>query len=134
MRAARVLLVAVGGAVAAYGGWLLWPQLPAAALWLVAGPVLHDTVVAPLVGLTGLALGRALPNRVWRLWVLAGLAASATLLLIALPLVLRPSPAPPNPGLHDRDYLTGLAVWLASLWAGVLVGAVLTRTPRRPPR
>jgi len=134
VRAARAVLVAAGGAAAAYGGWLLWPQLPAAALWLVAGPVLHDALVAPLVGLAGLSLGRALPDRVWRAWVLAGLAVSATLVLIALPLVLRPHPAPPNPGLQDRDYVAGLAMWLATLWAGVLVGALLTRTSRRPPR
>jgi hypothetical protein len=124
VKAVRLLIAAAGIGLAGYGGWLLVPQLPAAATWLVAGPVLHDAVVAPLVGLTGLALGRVLPGRAWRRWVAAGLAVTATLLLIAVPLVWRPQPAPPNPGLQDRDYTAGLAAWLAVLWAGVLLGAV----------
>ena len=134
MRAVRVVLVAAGSGTAGWGLWLLWPHLPAAAVWLLAGPILHDALVAPLIGLAGLALGRALPDRVWPSWVGAGLAVTATLLLIAVPLILRPHPAPPNPGLQDRDYATGLAVWLAVLWAGVLAGAILTRRRRRRTR
>jgi hypothetical protein len=134
VRAARVLLVAAGTALVAYGGWLLLPRLPATAAWLLAGPVVHDAVVAPLVGLTGLLLGRAVPDRVWRAWVLAGLMVTAVLLLIALPLIWRPDPAAPNPGLQDRDYLTALLVWLAVLWGGVLIGASLSRAAARPPR
>lgn len=123
MRAARVLLAAAGIGAVGYGGWLLLPQLPAAATWLIGGPLLHDAVVAPLVGLTGLALGRLLPSRAGRWWVATGLTITATLLLVAVPLLWRPHPAPPNPGLQDRDYATGLAIWLAVLWAGVLLGA-----------
>jgi hypothetical protein len=127
VRIARLLLAAAGIAAAAYGGWLLLPQLPAAATWLVAGPILHDAVVAPLVGVAGLVLARAVPGRAGRGWVTAGLAVTVTLLLIAIPLVWRPHPAPPNPGLQDRDYIAELAVWLAALWAGVLAGALTTR-------
>jgi hypothetical protein len=127
VRAARLLLAAAGVALAAYGAWLLRPQLPYAATWLIAGPVLHDAVVAPLVGLAGLALGRLLPGTVWRRWVGAGLAVTGTLLLIAVPLIWRPHRAPPNPGLQDRDYATGLAIWLAVLWVGVLLGALVDR-------
>jgi hypothetical protein len=136
VRATRIVLAAAGAALVGYGGWLLWPQVPAAATWLIAGPVLHDAVVAPLVAVTGLALGRLLPGRVWRRWTTAGLALTATLLLIAAPLMWRPHPAPPNPGLQDRDYATGLAIWLAALWAGVLAGAIVSRrrSRRRPPR
>jgi len=126
VRAVRLLLGVAGLAAAAYGAWLLRPQLPAAAAWLVAGPVLHDAVVAPLVGLTGLALGRLLP-RAARGWVAAGLAVTGTLLLIAIPLVWRPHRAPPNPGLQDRDYVGSLAVWLAALWLGVLLAAIAAR-------
>jgi hypothetical protein len=134
VRPARLLLAAAGTAAAAYGGWLLLPQLPAAATWLIAGPILHDALVAPLVGITGVVLARAVPGRAGRGWVTAGLAVTATLLLIAVPLVWRPHPAPPNPGLQDRDYVVELAIWLAALWAGVLAGALLTRRrhARRP--
>lgn len=127
MRTVRVLLVVLGTATTAYGGWLVWPHLSTTALWLVAGPVLHDAVVAPLVGLAGLALARLLPARAVRWWVAAGLAVTATVLLLAVPLVWRPHPASPNPGLLDRDYTAGLARWLGALWAGVLLAAVIAR-------
>jgi hypothetical protein len=131
VRAARLLIAAAGLALAGYGGWLLRPQLPYAWTWLVAGPVLHDAVVAPLVALTGLALGRLLPAGVARRWVTAGLAVTGTLLLIAVPLLWRPHRAPPNPGLQDRDYVASLAIWLAALWAGVLLAALLDRRRAR---
>jgi hypothetical protein len=125
--AVRAGLVASGTAVAGYGGWLLWPQLPAAWTWLVAGPILHDVIVAPAIGVAGLALGRLVPDPVRRACVTAGLAISAVLLLVAVPLLWRPQPAPLNPGLHDRDYLQGLIVALLTVWAGVLAGAASRR-------
>jgi len=78
---------AAGIALAGHGGWLLCPHLPAAATWLIAGPILHEAVVAPLIGLTGLALARAVPSRPGRRWVATALAITGTLLLIAVPLV-----------------------------------------------
>jgi hypothetical protein len=133
VRTVRTLLVLLGTAAAAYGGWLVWPDRTAAWAWLLGGPVLHDAIVAPLVALAGLLLVRVLPRRATRGWVAAGLAVTATLLLIAVPLLWRPHRAAPNPGLQDRDYLAGLAVWLGALWAGVLLGALVTAA-RRPGR
>jgi hypothetical protein len=129
MRTVRVLLMVLGTGTTAYGAWLLWPHLSTTAVWLVAGPVLHDAVVAPVVGLAGLALARLLPRR-GRAWVAAGLAVTATVLLIAVPFLWRPDAAPPNPGLLDRDYAAGLAIWLGALWAGIAVAILLRR--RRP--
>jgi hypothetical protein len=131
VRVVRLLLAAAGIGLAVYGGWLLRPQLPYAASWLIAGPILHDALLAPLVGLTGLALGRILPARTWRHWITAGVAITATLLLIAVPLVWRPHPAPPNPGLQDRDYPVELAIWLAVLWTGILLGATASHLRRQ---
>jgi hypothetical protein len=126
-----MVLIGAGVGIAGYGGWLLRPNFTAAVEWLLAGPILHDAVVAPVVGLAGLALTRLLPTRtvatrVWRWWIVAGLAVTGTLVLIALPLTLRPHPAAANPGLEDRDYTTGLVVWLAVFWAGLLLGAAIT--------
>lgn len=134
MKATRVLLAVPGAGLIAYGGWLLWPQLPAAWAWLIAGPLLHDLVVAPLVLLAGVAARRAIRQATPRTWLLRALTVTAVLLLIALPLTWRPHPAAPNPGLQDRDYAAGLTVWLAAIWAGLLIalGARRFRRPRRP--
>lgn len=143
MRLARVLLVGAGAAIAAYGGWLLRPYLEAATWWLLAGPIVHDAVLAPLVALAGLVLARLLPDPAGadrpgdpagaggaaRWWVGTGLVVSGTLLLIALPLLLRPAPAAPNPGLQDRDYLTELAIWLGAMWAAILAAVAARRRP-----
>ncbi|MCW6003286.1 hypothetical protein K1W54_01635 [Micromonospora sp. CPCC 205371] len=131
---ARATLVLGGAAVTGYGGWLLWPQLPAAWTWLVAGPILHDAVVAPAVGVAGLTLGRLIPDPARRAWVAAGLTISAVLVLVALPLLWRPQPAPINPGLHDRDYVQGLIVALFAIWAGVAVAAASRPRHRRGDR
>ncbi|MEU8181180.1 hypothetical protein AB0B85_01040 [Micromonospora sp. NPDC049044] len=126
MRAVRLLLLGLGVVATAYGGWLLRPQLGTALPWLLGGPVLHDVLVAPLVGLVGLALGRLVTDRLRLAWLSAGLLASATLLLIAVPLLWRPPSAPPNPGLPDRDYPLGLTVGLAVVWAVVVLVLVVT--------
>ncbi|MEU1587080.1 hypothetical protein [Micromonospora sp. NPDC005710] len=131
MRAVRLLLLVLGVAITAYGGWLLLPQLGTTLPWLIGGPVLHDLVVAPLVGLVGLALGRLVTNRARLAWIAAGMAASATLLLIAVPLLWRPPSAPANPGLPDRDYPLGLTVGLAVLWAVIVVVFVVATTVER---
>lgn len=132
--AIRAGLVLGGAAVAGYGGWLLWPQLPAAWTWLIAGPILHDAVVAPAVGVAGLALGRLVADPVRRAWAAAGLAASAVLALVAVPLVWRPEPAPVNPGLHDRDYALGLLVAVGAVLAGAAIGAASGSRMDRPKR
>ncbi|MFD0822449.1 hypothetical protein ACFQ0D_29955 [Micromonospora zhanjiangensis] len=129
MRAVRVVLVLLGAAVAGYGLLLARPELPAMAGWLVAGPVLHDLLVAPLVGFVGLALSR-LPVRRWRGWLALALAATGTSLPLAVPLLWRPVPAPVNPGLHDRDYRLALLIWLAAIWAGALLGGLVTAVRR----
>ncbi|MFI6784573.1 hypothetical protein [Micromonospora sp. NPDC050276] len=125
MRAVRLLLLVLGAAATAYGGWLLLPQLGTTLPWLIGGPVLHDVLVAPLVGLVGLVLARLVTNRMRRAWIGAGLLASATLLLIAVPLLWRPPSAPPNPGLPDRNYPLGLAVGLVVVWAAIVVVLVV---------
>ncbi|MBM0275918.1 hypothetical protein [Micromonospora tarensis] len=133
MRAVRLLLLLLGVAATAYGGRLLLPQLGTTVPWLIGGPVLHDLLVAPLVGLVGLALGRLVTDRLRLAWISAGLAASATLLLVAVPLLWRPPSAPPNPGLPDRDYPLALTAGLAVLWTVIAIVLVVTAVSRRVP-
>lgn len=140
-RTIRVALAVVGLAALGWGGYLLVELMTASprdgiqvAAWLVGGPVLHDAVIAPLVGVTGLAVSRLLPPP-WRAPVAAGAAVTGVLVLLAVPLVWRPFGVATNPGLHDADYPAGLAVALGVVWLGVAVTGVLaTRRAARSVR
>jgi hypothetical protein len=138
MRALRMVLVLGGALAMAWGGWLLTPELtvnPSNAVsvvsWTIGGPVLHDALFAPVVGLLGLVVAATVPAG-RRPLVATGLVVSGALVLVALPVLLRPSAGPPNPGLADRDYPLGLAIALATVWLTVLaVAAVSTVRARR---
>ncbi len=117
---------AVAGAAAlAWGAWLAWefagrPKAIQAALWFVGGPVVHDGLVAPAVGVAGLVLARVLPGA-WRVPVAVGAVLSGVLALVAIPLLWRPFGVAANAGLHDNDYVLGLSIALGVVWLGVAV-------------
>jgi hypothetical protein len=123
----RWLLALAGTALLAYGLVLSWEfggsrtvNAVQGLAWFVGGPLVHDGIVAPVVGLTGVLLGRVLP-RPWRAPVAAGVVLTGILTVLAIPLLWRPFGVVTNPGLHDRDYGTGLAVALGIVWALVAV-------------
>ncbi len=128
----RWIFALAGLAALAWGAWLAWDVAAGhdslqAAAWFVGGPLVHDGLVAPAVGLGGLLLVRVLPPD-WRAPVAIGTTVSAVLALLAVPLLLRPFGVAANPGLHDGNYALGLAVALGVVWLGVLVaGALRTR-------
>ncbi|MRK00186.1 hypothetical protein GEV27_01505 [Aeromicrobium sp. S22] len=66
MRAARVLLGALGAGLALWGLWqmrdLTREQLTSEAFWAVGAVVLHDAVLAPIAVLVGWAGHRLLPG------------------------------------------------------------------------
>jgi hypothetical protein len=95
------------------------PQIIEFGAWFLAGPILHDALLAPLVGVVGLALKGP---------VKAGAVVSGILVLIAVPLLWQPH-VPVNPGLHDRDYWLGLAISLGVVWL-VVLGFVGVRKAR----
>jgi hypothetical protein len=127
----RLLLALTGLALLAYGAVLAWDFATSrtvnavqGAAWFIGGPLVHDGLVAPVVGLVGLGLSRVLP-RPWRAPVVAGLVVTGVLTLLGIPLLWRPFGGATNPGLHDRDYGTGLAIALGAVWVVVvLVGLV----------
>ena len=121
----RMLLAMIGLTLIGYGVVLAWDfgtsrtvNAVEGLAWFVGGPVVHDGLVAPAVGLVGLGLARVLPKP-WRTPVVVGLVLTAVLTLLAIPLLWRPFHVATNPGLHDRDYGVGLGIALAVVWAGV---------------
>jgi hypothetical protein len=118
-----------GLAALGWGAWLAWDfafrhDAIQAALWFVGGPVVHDGLVAPVVGVGGLVLARVLPVA-WRMPVAVGAVLSGVLGLLAVPLLWRPFGVATNPGLHDANYVLGLTVALGVVWLGVTVGGTI---------
>lgn len=122
----RVVLVAVGVAMASYGAMLLLRSGPDAlrsiVVWFAAGILLHDGLFAPLCAAVGLGGRRWLPRRWWAP-VACGAVCTVTLLAVAVPTLTRGG-ALPNPTVLDRNYPVGLAVALALVWGLVVVAAV----------
>jgi len=123
----RWLLGLSGLALLAYGAVLAWDFATSrtvnavqGAAWFIGGPLVHDGLVAPVVGLVGFGLSRVLPQP-WRAPVVAGLVVTGVLALLGLPLLWRPFGVPTNPGLHDRDYGAGLAIALGVVWVTVVI-------------
>ena len=131
----RALFAIAGLAALAWGAWLAWDFATSstrdgvqALAWFVGGPVLHDGLIAPAVGVIGLAIARYLP-RPARAPVAIGLVATAVLTVLAIPLLWRPFGVPDNPGLHDVDYAPRLALALGACWLLVLLAALATKLP-----
>lgn len=117
------LLVVLGVVVGAYGAWLLLSrqdldQLTNAGIWLAAGVVLHDFVLAP-VALVVLALATRIPTAAVRAPAVVGLVVLGSVTLVAIPMLGRFGARSDNATLLDRHYGVG---WLAL--AGLVVLAV----------
>jgi hypothetical protein len=127
----RLTVGALGTILGGYGAVRLCRQVHWTTGWLAStgaylfgGPVLHDAVLAPVVALAGVTIARVVPAS-WRSTVATGLAATGVLVLITVPLLWRPDPAQPNPGLQSRPYLSGLLFFLAALWLSLILTRLL---------
>lgn len=122
----RIAFALIGLALLGYGALLTWDFATASTrntlqgvAWFVGGPVLHDAVAAPVVGVIGVLLTRYVPVA-WRAPIGVGAVLSGVLTVLAIPLLWRPFGVATNPGLHDRDYGTGFAIALGVVWVAVL--------------
>jgi hypothetical protein len=115
------MLLFVSG-FAALGWGVMRPDSFFTVGWLLGGPLLHDGVIAPAVGLLGLAVSRLVP-RAWKTPVVVGSVLSGVLAILAFPLLWRTYGAPPPPGPH-KDAGTGLLVSVAVVWATVLLSGI----------
>lgn len=118
----RYGLGALGLAGMAFGATLLLtdPHIsgrPAVLGWLAGSVIIHDALLAPTVIALG-ALAATRPRRhLRRPFIVAG-----SLILIALPLLLRPRPTA-NPSVLPLDYPRGLAIAVGTVVALALCGA-----------
>lgn len=124
MTTLRVLLIAAGVAVGAYGAVLVLDFRPRTvvliALWAGIGVIVHDFVFAPICAALGWT-GRRLIQGRWRTPVTVAALCSVVLLLLAVPVYGTPGARPDNPTVLDRNYPLGLTISLALVWACVPV-------------
>ena len=99
------------------------------ARFVVGGALLHDLIVAPLVIVVAVVVGRAVPGRA-RAVVQGALVVSAVVALFSYPLVRAYGLAANNPTSLPRDYATNLLVVLGVVWA---VAATLAVARMRRP-
>ncbi|WP_282695304.1 hypothetical protein [Streptomyces sp. CC208A] len=108
----RLVLGGLGLALIGLGAWLVAtePEPLGVLLWLAGALVLHDGILAPLVFAVGLLLvGRRLRG------VLRGaLLVAGSVILVTLPLLVRPG-EPPHPSALPLPYGRNLAIVLAAV-------------------
>lgn len=129
MRAARVILIAVGVLGLAFGAYVLVDtvalrRLPGLALWIGAAIVLHDAVISPLVFGLGVLTRRAGHRLAGSIIVTvqAAIVLGSLMTLIVLPAIVAQDLGPKNPSILPLDYALNLGrFWLALAVASVLV-------------
>ncbi|MFE5298990.1 hypothetical protein [Streptomyces sp. NPDC056632] len=126
MSALRYALGGTGLVLIGVGAWQLagLPHAPAVPVWLTGAVVLHDGAIAPLV----LAVGLLVAARPARGVLRGALIVMGSVVLVTLPLLVRPG-EPPNPSALPLPYGRNLAVVLAAV--AVTAGALLLVRRRR---
>lgn len=130
----RLAIGALGVGMGAFGTLrflqLDFEDIVNAVLWLAAGVLIHDAVIAPLtIGLT-LLLTRAVPAAA-RKQVAVALVVLATVTVTAFPVLGRFGERPDNPTILPRNYLAGWVVFAVLVFLVTLVASPLGRLLRR---
>lgn len=100
------------------------------AKFVVAGALLHDLVVAPLVLVAAVGLARVVPARA-RSTVQAALVVTGVLALFSYPLVRAFGRATRNPTSLPHNYALNLLIVLGAVWAVAAVAVIMRlRTPQ----
>jgi hypothetical protein len=135
VRAWRIGLGLAGIAAIGYGGWgvltggaaTAWPVT---AVWLLAGVLLHDLVLVPVVAAVGWLVTRLVPADI-RPVVRGGLVVAALVTVVALPVVSGRGDAD-NPSSTPLDYPRNLAFVLVAV-AATTAGLAVRRHRRVRP-
>lgn len=135
----RIGLLAVGAALAGYGGWLLIQNVPPVDLlwlgvWLAAAIVVHDGVIAPALAVLSRRWDRGAGRRPAAVTATAqiGFAVGFVLTLYVAPELWAQARMSVNPTILTGDYaLRLLLVWGAIAAVVLVVSRLLRRRPRR---
>ncbi|MEU1984047.1 hypothetical protein [Nocardia sp. NPDC019395] len=134
MTATRVLLGLCGIWLGWYGITLVLDLGPAdqmsLALWFAGGILLHDAVLAPLCAALGLAARRILPASWWAPFTV-GAVCTATLLVLAVPVLGHEDANAANNTVLDRNFGMGLLVAVGAVWALVALDIARRYRARR---
>jgi hypothetical protein len=127
----------LGAPVMVYGAYELvqqagWPRAVDVAVWLGAGLLVHDLVLAPLVLVVVWAIGRVAP-RALRTPLRAGVLGSALVVAVAWPALRGYGNRPDNPTIHPLAYGTAVLTALAFLWGAVALWSAATLLRRSSP-
>ena len=130
----RLALLVPGVLVGGYGAFRLLElggdNLVATLVWLAAGLLLHDAVLAPLTIALAAVGGTLLPRSV-RGPAAAGAVVLGTVTLTAVPVLGRFGARADNPTLLDRDYASGWLAFAAAVVLAVAVGSTLSAVAAR---
>jgi hypothetical protein len=99
--------------------------------WLVASALVHDLVLAPIIGMVGLLVGRLVPGRA-RAAVQLGLLVSGCVLVVGLTAVLTPGGRHyfDNASLLPLAYGRNLVIVLAAVWTTIVIAIVVASRRR----
>lgn len=114
MKAWRIVLAAVGIALALFGVFRLVTDIPLhnlilLVLWLVAAVIIHDGVLSPAVAGLGWLLRRCVPDR-GRRYLQVALIMSGLVTVIAIPMIYLRGSQPAVKALLLRNYAGNLSV------------------------
>ncbi|MEO7836140.1 MAG: hypothetical protein ABIS21_00685 [Acidimicrobiales bacterium] len=103
-----------------------------AARWVLGAAIAHDVLVAPAVILLGVLVGRVVPAA-FKGIVQSALVMSAMVALFSYPFVRGFGRQAANPSILPRNYATGVAIVLGSIWVVAAV-AIAVRVRTAPAR
>jgi hypothetical protein len=106
------------------------------AIWVIGADLLHDFLVAPVVCLVGIGLGRVVPSS-WRWPVRAGVTGTAVVLVVAYPALrgFGRTTAPGNGTVLPLDYASATLTVVAVIWVlavGWGIANLIVERRRRP--
>lgn len=132
MRATRGLLLLIGVACGLWGLWLMrdftGEQLRSTGIWFLAGAILHDAVLAPIVVVLGVVAARMLPGH-FRASTAVAFLVWGTLTVVFFPVLSGEGGKPGNDTILGRPYVLSWVV-MTLLLVGLAVGGALRRRRR----